>query len=101
MFYNPFTVKGFAKGLAHAQLKSLQAMQRRFPSLSREALYVEALSTRPGFTRAEIEELVRDVSQAVKNTSAWMGSSEEALNFRLNYFQVLVSALARGEYRKT
>jgi hypothetical protein len=70
-------------------------MQRHFPLLSREVLYIEALSTRPGFTRAEIEELVRDCSTAFKEMrESWC--PDASLNF-----QFVVEMLARREYRKT
>ena len=59
MFYNPFSPKGFAKGLANAQLKSFRAFQRKFPALSKEQLYVESLSTRPGYTREEVLDIVQ------------------------------------------
>ena len=41
---------------------TMELRQERFPSLSREALYIEAISTRPGFTCEEVPEMVYEWS---------------------------------------
>lgn len=92
MLYNPFTTRGFAKGLANAQLKSLRAAQKRFPHVTKEELYTAALSTRPGYYRQQIVDIVTTAKETVVQSAA---AFDPALGFT---FQRVVLVLARREY---
>jgi len=81
MFYNPFTPSGFAKGIARAQLKSLQAAQRRNPSMKKEELYCAALRTRFGSMSLVPAILVRDAKETVLDNSP----AAEALGLGFNF----------------
>lgn len=104
MFYNPFTVKGFAKGLAQAQLKSLHAMQRRFPQLSKLELYTLALSTRPGYTEQQIVAIITEIIDKIVTHRWAQGYTEatrESVTKRDLDFRFVVLALANDEFKKT
>ena len=81
--------KGFAKGLAKAQLISLNAFKNKNPG-AKDATkqYQSALSTRPGYTEEMVDNIIKDARGACK---------ESGIKFN---FQAVVIQLAAYEYMK-
>ena len=97
LFYSPqiitggymFGIKGFAKGLAKAQLRSFFAYRGKYPEMKPEELYLAALKMRPGYSENLILGLIED-------TKEFCTKNGKPFNF-----QEVVYSLATFEYEKT
>lgn len=78
--------KGFAKGLAKAQLNSLRVYQQVHPKDSKESQYHAALKMRPGYTDEKVDNIIKGAKEACK---------ESGIKFN---FQAVVIQLAAYEY---
>ena len=54
----------FAKGLARAQLISILLVKDKYPDLTLEDRFREAIKTRPGYGDREVDEIYEQVKQA-------------------------------------
>lgn len=80
--------KGFAKGLAKAQLTSLRAFKKHPNEKDIVKQYRAALLLRPGYTEKIVEAIIKGAKEV---------SSESGIKFN---FQVVVVQLAAYEYTK-
>jgi len=50
--------RGYAEGIAEAQLKTLRIVQNNYPELSKEEQYYKALIKRPGLSEIEVSTII-------------------------------------------
>lgn len=62
-----FGIKGYAKGIAKAQLRSYLMYRKQYPEMKPEELYLAAIKTRPGYSEKLILGLIQDAkASAIK-----------------------------------
>jgi hypothetical protein len=104
MFFNPFTRKGFARGLAKLYMKSLHQVQRKYPDLSKIELYTGALGARRGFTEPEIVLIITQIIDECKEKLEAQGYTKDKIDDMLpSYlnFQKIIYGAAILQYIKT
>ncbi|MFW6272054.1 MAG: hypothetical protein ACOC1Q_03315, partial [Desulfosalsimonas sp.] len=63
---SPGNPRGFAKSIAKTQLNSLSAIKGKYPNLSKEKQYYNAMITRPGYTDETIKGIIKNAKETAK-----------------------------------
>ncbi len=85
-FIQSMSPKGFARGLANAQLRSLGVLRSKDPDKPNEELYEAALMMRPGYTLEKVANIIDGARTACEESGVMFN------------FQAVVASLAAAEY---
>ncbi|MDO9527864.1 MAG: hypothetical protein Q7J27_01760 [Syntrophales bacterium] len=63
---SPGNPRGFAMSVAKTQLISLSAIKEKYPNLSKEEQYLNALITRPGYSEETVQGIINSTKESAE-----------------------------------